>query len=100
MRKTLGIGALLVALAVASFFAVGMTDNSTYDIQSLILSVFRLNVLMIWVMFVLKLRAAIEGDDLEEDWKRIDQGNIATAIYRGAEFAGIVVAGALLIQKV
>lgn len=100
MPKGLTVAIIVISAVVFSFLVVRIGGYSDYDFQGLGLTVLRLNLLMLWVMFVLKLRAAAEGDDLDEDWKRIDGGNIATGVYRGLEFLGLVVAGALLIGKI
>lgn len=96
----IGLAAAIAGLAWLIMHIFGMTSDSDYDYHAWLLTAARMAVLALYVMFIMKLIALIEGDDIEEDWKRIDSGNVATAVFRGLEFASLVIAAAMLIAKV
>lgn len=97
-RKPLvALGAALIVFSALFILAGGL---SSYDVQSLGLVFVRLNMWVLAVVFYPKLMALMGDDDLEEDWKRINDGNTAVAAYRGVEFAIVGIAAALLIFKI
>lgn len=87
--------AALVALAV--IFLGGV---SSYDLQGLALVPMKLLALVLWIYFYSRVMPLLGDDDVNEDWERINSGNLAVALYRALEYAVIVIAGAMLIYKV
>lgn len=96
--KPLHILALVLVLASGLFIILG--GGSAYDLQSIGLVFVRLNAWMLAIIFYPRLMARFGDDDLEQDWKRINDGNLAVAAYRGVEFAVVGVAAAVLIAQV
>lgn len=94
------IAALAVGLIVASALFVLFGGMSAYDLQSIGLVFVRLNAWVLVIIFYPRLMAKLGDDDLEEDWKRINDGNVAVAAYRGLEFAVVGFASAMLIFKI
>lgn len=88
------------ALLLASILIVLLGGASAYDLQSIGLVFVRLNAWILAIIFYPRLMSALGDDDLEDDWKRINDGNVAVAAYRGVEFAVVGIAAALLIFKV
>lgn len=96
--KPIHILALILILASSLFIVLG--GGSAYDLQSIGLVFVRLNAWVLAIIFYPRLMARFGDDDLEQDWHRINDGNLAVALYRLGEFAVVGVAAALLIGKV
>ena len=99
MRKNL-VAMLAGVLIITSILFVLIGGGSAYDLQSIGLVFVRLNAWFLAIIFYPRLMSALGDDDLEDDWKRINDGNVAVAAYRGVEFAVVGIASALLIFKV
>ena len=92
---------LLSAIAVGlPFYTVGLSGHATYDLQSILVAAQRCAYFILWSISILYIFTALTDDDLEKDYDRINQGNVAVAIYRGAQLYGIYYAGSVLLAKV
>lgn len=87
------------AVLIAGLLAFLVADSS-YDWQAIKLVFLRLNIWFLAVTFYAAAKSLIEDDDYEADWGRINDGNLAVAVYRGAEFASVGIAAALLVSKI
>lgn len=99
-KRKLVIGVLVIVLSVLSFKALNAGGGNDYDWQSLWLVLARLNMWVLAIVFYRNLMAAMGDDDLEADWQRINDGNIAVALYRLTEFAVMGITAGLLISKI
>lgn len=100
----LGRAASAALFVVAALFLAIMVlrlgGNSDYDMQALAKVA---ATIIIWFLIVVgyaRIKALVEEDDLVQDWLRINDGNVAVAIYRGLELFGVSIAAALLITKI
>lgn len=100
MRRKLWIFGLVVTLAILSGLVLLANGMAVYDLQSMGLIFVRINAWIIALSFYRMVAAALGDDDLEADWGRINEGNVAVALYRAVEFAVIGAALAMLVYKV
>lgn len=91
---------VLLGVMVIHLAALKETDPTAYDRQAFTL--FGVRVLS-WFLIVVgyaPIKSLFEEDDLEQDWSRIDAGNISVGNYRGLELLGVSIAAAVLVTKV
>lgn len=100
MRRKIIVGLLVTLLALLSLLVVRIGGTNAYDMQGMGLLFVRLNAWLLAVMFYRALAAALGDDDLEQDWTRINDGNLAVALYRVGELAVVGLATAMLVAKV
>lgn len=100
MKRKLTLAVLMVLLAVLSLVVIRIGGTNAYDVQGFGLVFVRLNIWVLAVVFYQRLAAALGDDDLENDWTRINDGNLAVALYRVGEFAVVGIAAAVLVGKV
>jgi hypothetical protein len=91
---------LAFALIFASALFIALGGINAYDLQSIGATFVRLNAWVLVVTLYPRLMAKLGDDDLEQDWQRINDGNLAVAAYRSVEFAIVGIAAAMLIYKI
>ena len=100
MARILTLGILFGILVLSGAAALLMGGTSTFDMLGFTLTVFRMTYWMLGVALYYPLLAALGENDLEEDWNRINAGNVAVALYRGLEFLVVGVTLAVLISQI
>lgn len=100
VKAKLRTGAAIIVLAVIGAAGVLLHGDHDYNIQSIVLVCFRLNLLLLWAWFSGWMLDLSNGVKYEADRKLIEDGNLAVANSRAYGFAALVIAGALLIARV
>lgn len=100
MGHKLAIGILLALLLITGMSALVMGGTSTFDLLGMVLTAFRMTAWVIGVSAYYPLMVAMGEDDLEKDWQRINDGNVAVAVFRGLEFAVVGITLALLLSQI
>lgn len=91
--------ATIVAVFIAALLCFLVAD-SAYDWQAIKLVFLRVNLWFLAITFYSAAKSLIQDDDDAEDWSRINTGNVAVAVYRGAEYASVGIAAAMLVAKI
>lgn len=100
MKKRLIFIGLVLMFLLFALLSFNLGGGGKYDGQGFTLLFMRMALWLILVTIIYPIRAAMEDDDLEEDFERINQGNVAVAIYRGAEFLIVGAAAAVLVSQI
>lgn len=103
LRRLWGSLAIIAALIWIPIITVQIGNSPTpggYDVQAFLLFIFRMLVLIVVVLGAFHVFDFFQDDDRAEDYQRINQNPIAVAIYRGAEYLGVLLAAAVLLSKV
>lgn len=88
-------GAITLATALCLLVA-----TSSYDWQAIKLVLLRITLWFLAVTFYGAAKSLLQDDDDEADWSRINGGNTAVAVYRGAEYSSVCIAVAMLVAKI
>jgi hypothetical protein len=99
-RNKLRQGFAIFFLSAAGGYAVLMTGDQTYNLQSLVLGFYRLSLLQLWALVAGWMLDLANKVSFDNDKKLIDGGNLAVALSRSIGYAALVVGGAMLIAKV
>lgn len=99
LRAKLRSGAAIIALAALSLIGVRMHGNQEYQAQGLVMVFCRLNLLLLWAWFAGWMLDLANGVKFENDLEAIRAGNVAVSLSRTVGYAALVIAGAMLIQR-
>lgn len=100
MKRKLTIGWILLALILAALAVIHLGGTSKFDMLGFCLMMVRMLAWVVGVSFYFPLMAALGDDDLEQDYSRINDGNVAVAVYRGLELAVVGATAAVLISQI
>lgn len=92
--------ASVVFALLISVVAIYFEATTDYDWQSIKLALLRVTVWVLFVLFYTKVKSLFEDDDDEEDWARINAGNVAVSVYRGLELLGVCIAASMLVWQI
>ena len=91
---------IIFSLIALLFCSIMLGGASTYDIQGMVLVFTKLTIWVIAVGYYQKLMSAMGDNDMEDDWKRMNEGNLGISIYRTAQLVVVGIASAVLINKI
>lgn len=100
MKRKITLLGLVAIMILGALFVLRLGGTATFDVLGFSLLLVRMLAWVLIVAFYYPLNAALGDDDLEKDYGRINDGNIAVAVFRGLEFAVVGATAALLITKV
>lgn len=99
-RRAATLAILILTLLIGVEAVIYLGGTSSFDLLGFALVVVRMLGWILVVSFYYPLAAALGDDDLQEDYARINDGNVAVAVFRGLELAGISFTAAMLISKI
>lgn len=100
MKRKLTIAGIVAALVLSALLVLHLGGTSKFDMIGFGLMCVRMLAWVVGVSFYFPLMAALGDDDLEQDYARINDGNAAVAIYRGAELLIVGATNAVLVSQI